>query len=282
MKWSLIPALMCVATQALLGQTAARTTLVIRDAQGLPVGWAMIRIAGGAPQIADDSGRVPLAGIRDDSLQVSVRRIGYRPFDGWVVRSVPNGTLTAILPRLALALDTVRVTAAAVSTPLARTGFYDRAERVRRGAFNAEFITPEELDERNRSQLSQIFTGRRYATLTMVSVAGRQVPALLGRGKCAMTILVDGMRVTKTSQDLVLGAGAPQSIRPDASRPSTLGERNRDGQFTNVLGLDDIVDGRSVMAIEIYPSTANAPAELIPIGGRGSCGFVAIWTGGRR
>lgn len=278
----LIPALMCVAAQTLLGQTAERTTLVVRDALGLPVGWAMIQIAGGAPQIADDSGRVPLNGIRDDSLQVSVRRIGYRPFDGWVVRSVPNGTFTAILPRLALALDTVRVTAAAVSTPLARTGFYDRVARVRRGAFTAEFITPEELDERNRSQLSQIFSGRRYTTLTMVRVAGRQVPALLGRGKCAMTILVDGVRVTKTTQDLVLEAGAPQSIRSAGSRPSSIHTANQQGEVTGFLGLDDIVDGRSVMAIEIYPSTANAPAELIPMGGRGSCGFVAIWTGGRR
>lgn len=282
MRSSLIPALVGVVAQSLLGQTASRTTLEVRDALGVPVSWAMVRFAGGAPQIADDSGRMRVAGVDGDSIQVSVRRIGYRPFDGWVRRATHDGAFTAVLPRLALALDTVRVTATALSTPLARTGFYDRVERVRRGAFNAEFITPEELEERNRSQLSQIFTGRRYTTLTMVSVAGRQVPALLGRGKCAMTILVDGMRVTKTSQDLVLEAGAPQSIRPDASRPSTLGTRNRDGQVTNVLGLDDIVDGRSVMAIEIYPSTANAPAELIPIGGRGSCGFVAIWTGGRR
>jgi hypothetical protein len=280
MRSSLIPALVTVMAQALPGQTPSRTTLVVRDALGTPVSWAMVRIEGSEPQIADDSGRMRVAVAYGDSIQVSVRRIGYRPFDGLVHRSTQDGTFTAILPRLALALDTVRVTAAAVSTPLARTGFYDRVDRVRRGAINAEFITPEELDERNQSQLSQILSGRRYTTITVVGIGGRQVPAVLGRGQCAMTILVDGMRVTKTTQDLVLEAGTPQSIFQSGTR-GTL-PRNREGQPTNVLGLDDIVDGRSVMAIEIYPSTANAPAELIPLGGRGSCGFVAIWTGGRR
>src|SRR3972149_706377 len=132
MRSSLIPALMCAVAQVLHGQTATRTTLVVRDALGTPVSWAMVRIAGSAPQIADDSGRMRVASVEGDSIQVSVRRIGYRPFDGWVRRSPHDGPFTTILPRLALALDTVRVTAAAVSTPLARTGFYDRVARVRR------------------------------------------------------------------------------------------------------------------------------------------------------
>jgi hypothetical protein len=36
------------------------------------------------------------------------------------------------------------------------------------------------------------------------------------------------------------------------------------------------------MAIEIYPSSANAPAELQSLAGRGSCGIVAVWTGPRQ
>jgi hypothetical protein len=42
------------------------------------------------------------------------------------------------------------------------------------------------------------------------------------------------------------------------------------------------VNGLSVMAIEVYASTANAPAEMQTLGGRGSCGIVAIWTGPRK
>lgn len=159
------------------------------------------------------------------------------------------------------------------STPLSRTGFYDRVERTRKGAFTAEFITPEELDARNAALLSQIFQGRRTSSIAMTGGV-RQQAVLLGRGRCAMTILVDGQRVTNTLQESVVTGGPPQSLNPRGSRS--------EGGSGMTIGLDDIADGRSVMGIEIYPSTANAPAELIPIGGRGSCGFVAIWTGPRR
>lgn len=108
MRSSLTAALVCVVAQASLGQTATRTTLVVRDATGVPVSWAMVRVAGSAPQIADDSGRMRVAAVEGDSIQVSVRRMGYRPFDGWVHRSAQDGTYSTILPRLALALDTVR------------------------------------------------------------------------------------------------------------------------------------------------------------------------------
>ncbi len=69
--------------------------------------------------------------------------------------------------------------------------------------------------------------------------------ALLGRGDCRMQILLDGRRV-------------------EGSNP------------------DKHVSANEVMAIEVYPSTANAPGELIPLTAQGSCGIVAIWTGPRQ
>jgi hypothetical protein len=45
--------------------------------------------------------------------------------------------------------------------------------------------------------------------------------------------------------------------------------------------LDMLAHGREIAAIEVYGSTANAPSELIPLTGRGSCGLIAVWTGGR-
>jgi len=266
---------------ALPGQAVGRVPIIVRDASETPVSWAVVRIDGSTPQIADDSGRVWLVGGNRDSVRVSVRRMGFRPFDGWVLRSAEDGTFKATLPRLALALDAVTVTAAR-TTPLERTGFYDRVIRARRGATVAEFITPEELEERNPGQLSQIFAGTRYTTIRLANVGARQLPVLLGRGQCQMTILVDGMRVAKTVQDEPMAFGPPQSIDQRGSRSSRDQSNGADSRTRSVMGLDDLVDGRSVMAIEIYPSTANAPAELISIGGRGSCGFVAIWTGARR
>ncbi len=69
---------------------------------------------------------------------------------------------------------------------------------------------------------------------------------LFGRGGCRMNILLDGK--------LMMGDNTP----------------------------DDYLGSHEVMAIEIYPSTANAPFELIPVTAQGSCGIVAFWTGPRR
>jgi len=55
-----------------------------------------------------------------------------------------------------------------------------------------------------------------------------------------------------------------------------------DGRVVDDAFLDDLVGGNEIMGIEIYGSTANAPAELIPLTRRGSCALVAIWTGPRR
>ncbi len=68
--------------------------------------------------------------------------------------------------------------------------------------------------------------------------------ALYGRAGCRMQILLDGKLMDSNAPDAFTHSGA-------------------------------------VMAIEIYPSTANAPAELIPLTDRGSCGIVALWTGPR-
>jgi hypothetical protein len=75
---------------------------------------------------------------------------------------------------------------------------------------------------------------------------GRTRPLMLhGRGGCQMEVLVDG-------------------------RPL------REGF------LDEFMSANEIMGVEIYGPTANAPAELIPLTGRGSCGIVAVWTGARR
>jgi hypothetical protein len=79
----------------------------------------------------------------------------------------------------------------------------------------------------------------------LVSV-GRGRPLMLtGRGGCQASVLLDGRVV--------------------------------DDEF-----IDDLVGANEIMGIEIYGSTANAPAELIPLTRRGSCALVAIWTGPRR
>lgn len=123
----------------------------VRDDQGMPVGFALVALVGGASQVASDSGAVTIRLRAADSLNLRVRRIGYREHFGWVARGT-DGAYHVTLPRVAATLSTVDVTAAgsASNTPLMQRGFYDRVDRVQKGAILGDFYTPEALDERAR------------------------------------------------------------------------------------------------------------------------------------
>ncbi len=271
-----------VALVALCGATAMAQQSVrveVRDDQATPVGFAMVALVGGAAQVATDSGVVTFRTRAADSLNLRVRRIGYREHFGFVRRG-EGGAFRVTLPRVAATLSTVEVTAAGSSsnTPLVQRGFYDRVDRVQKGAILADFLTPEQLDEREGfTKVTQMIAGSRYARVNSMTFENGSVRRLVvvGRGGCPMTILLDGYRVPKTAQDYAV-AEIPQSINPAGS------QREIGGRDPAPPSIDDVVDGRSIMAIEVYPSTANAPAELQRASGRGSCGIVALWTGGRR
>ena len=253
----------------------------VRDDQGAPVGYALVAPVGGTSQVASDSGVVTIRMRATDSLNLRVRRIGYREHFGWVARG-DGGVYRVTLPRVAATLSAVEVTAAGSSsnTVLSQRGFYDRVDRVQKGAILADFLTPEQLDERQGfTKVTQMIAGSRYARVQSMpldpSRGGTRVLVIVGRGGCPMSIVLDGQLVRGTAQDVAISE-IPQSINPNGTR-----QLGNDSMAAKV-SIDDVVDGRSIMAIEIYSNTANAPAELVRVGGRGSCGIVALWTGARR
>ena len=230
-------------------RAAPRRTIPIRivGPGGTPIPVAVVDAGAGVTRVADSSGIAHLPQLAADAARIRVRRIGFAVLDTVLSLRV-DGNLSVELHPLGQLLDAVTVTAAA-SAPLVRTGFYDRVQRVQRGAITAEFVTPEEIEGRGATQVSDLLRGRRTITVTRGLAPVRTI--VKGRGGCDMTILLDGQRVR--SDDAGGGDGA--------------------------VAIDDLVSGRSVMAIEIYPSTANAPSELVPLTGGGSCGILAIWTG---
>jgi hypothetical protein len=251
------------------GQGTRAATVRVTSVGGQPVPFAVVSVEETPFRIAGADGALTLPLEARDSLRVMVRRIGYRPVNGWARRSGEREYAVAMTP-IAASLDTVRVVAQ-MSTPLSKTGFYDRVERVRKSAMLGEFISPEELEARNLTRLSDILQGRQYSRIATVQYRGRTQPIAQGRGRCSMNIVVDGMFVKGTTQELNF-SDVPLSIRAGGSS----------GRDSMMLGLDEIVDGRSIMGIEIYPSIAGAPVELIPTASRGGCGLVAIWTGPRK
>jgi hypothetical protein len=262
-------ALLAIVASDALAQGTRSAPIHVTSAGGVPVPYAVVSVDESPFRIVGADGALPLSLDDRDSVRVMARRIGYRPFNGWARRS-GEGEYTVVMSAIAAGLDTVRVVAQ-MSTPLSKTGFYDRVERVRKSAMLGEFISPEELDARNYLKLSEIMQGRQYSRVAMINSGARSQPVLQGRGRCPLNIVVDGQPVKNTTQDLPV-SGVPLSIFHGGSNAAK----------ANPIGLDDIVDGRSIMGIEIYPSTANAPGELIPMASRGGCGLVAIWTGPRK
>jgi len=272
LRFPILTLLVCLGATALEAQ---RTTVVVRDGSGAAVAYAYVAPASGAAVTLDSAGRADLTLRGRDSIFVRVRRIGYAPLDRWVRLPVPD-TLELVMGRVVQTLDAVQVVSSR-DTPLGQRGFYDRMDRVQRGATVGHFITPEQLELQLPMNLTQSLRTARYVSINRVG-PGRDV--LLGRGGCAMNLVVDGMLVQGTAQDEVVEQ-VPTSIRREGTyRPPSMG---RNGMSSN-LDINNIVGGNEIAAIEIYPSVANAPFEMQAAvsSGRGTCGIVAIWTGGRR
>ena len=226
---------------------SARTTVVrVTSLSGQPIPYAVVGVNGGASRVADEDGRALIPMTLGPSARLLVRRIGYLPFEG-AATADSSGIIGVTLAIAPVELRAVRITADADS-PLRRSGFYERALMAQRGAYVADFVTPEDIRARGVGKVSDVLRGRRLVTIGS-SREGRPRTILLGRGGCPMAVLIDGQRI------------------------------NLDLTPEHAVAIDELVSGLEVAGIEIYASNANAPADLVPLTGSGSCGIVAIWTG---
>jgi len=250
-----------VAVAPALAAQGERVTVQVTDVRGNAIPFAYVQINNGASRVADDSGRVVFNLKPADSLNVTARRIGFQPYIGWAKRPEGKDYFLADLAPMPRSLDPVTITGRR-DTPLARTGFYDRVERIQKGAYAARMITPEELEFRNPLRLSQVLAGDSYVKVTPNN--GKQV--LMGRGiMCAVTVLVDGQRLLGTYEEAVGNPNPPP--------------------MSSLAAIDDVISAQSIAAIEIYGSSAAVPVELQRVAGSRmaqGCGLIAIWTGSRR
>lgn len=275
LKHTWLAVLVLAVPGALRAQGDEKVPVAVVDARGEPIPFAVVSIRSGKVYVADAKGIVRMPADNPDSLELHVRRIGYKESYGWVTPSA-DGRFVVELTQLAASLSAVTVTERA-NIPLARRGFYDRLERAQRGAVVGLFVTPEELEARPRSKLTDVMQGLKYVRVWQTRpTSGAIHKLLLGRGGCAMNIVLDGELVTGTVQEDV-PSEAPTSIDFNGTRRT-----NAESNAQLKPDIDAIITGASVVAIEIYPSSANAPPEIIPFNGNGSCGIIAIWTGARR
>lgn len=248
------------------------TEVLVLDRRSQPIPYALVSMGTSPPRVANEYGVAELPNPVDaDSANLVVRRIGYHPFGQYAKLSEDGKQFVAYLLDLPRALNPTTVTARR-DTPLARRGFYDRMERVSRGATVARFITPEELDLRNSNSVSAILAGEPYIRIQRSSnkaiLTGRQ-PG------CAIAVILDGQRMTGMVEDLYTREGQEEVRRMGGGPAAT--SRYLSSRTT----VDDLISALSVAAIEIYASAAGAPVDIQRTAGSSACGIVVLWSGGR-
>jgi hypothetical protein len=244
-------------TPAILEAQFHSVVIEVTDSASVPVQFASVN-HGGNTLITDRTGKVRIARAQAGRFIAQVRRIGFREAH-LEFQLAHDTTVVVVMNPVATLLQAQQVVARRTS-PLDRTGYYDRAIDRQKGLNNGYFITPEELERRKPTRLTQMLQGIPGVRVSQVDRVGA-VPR--GTDGCAMTIYVDGARVQTYATSMTRGTsrmGPMTSSRPGATDVS----------------IDDIVGGSTVDAIEVYPRGAGAPARFQMLGG--TCGIIAIWT----
>jgi hypothetical protein len=278
----LLLALLLPHAAAAQGKTA---NVVVTDSLGNRVAFAWVQSKSGSPRAADDSGRVTVDIEPADSIQLTVRRIGYSPFEGKVGRDAGLDAYRVRLTPLPQAVERVNIIAPRENR-LFRNGFYERADKAWKIATPSRFLSPEALDARPATRTSQLLSGISFVT---VRPENRRI-FLLGRGRCPVNILVDGRRQRGMVEEVYTQEGESEvqrnallmpriahpddaSIRADMARRDFLDRRQ---------SIDELINPASISAIEVYASANQAPVEFRNEATNPSCALIAIWTGPRQ
>lgn len=248
----------------LAGRTADAQAVEEYGAQG--VQGVLVEPESGDPvrgaelTLRDGSGRIAATGVSDQRgffrlrapvpgrYILSAQALGFAEVEDEVVE-VALGQLAVLevqMPPDALELEPLVVTAERRNFHLEMEGFYDR-QRVNGGIF----LSPETLEKRRPSQLTDLFFGMpgTFVTTPLNGVGARGVyfqRGLAFGGICWPMVYVDWLLVSEGG-----GGGDPGAV-DEAARPG------------------------DVAAIEVYRSSSQVPAQFQ--GAHASCGVIVIWT----
>jgi hypothetical protein len=275
-RWSALAQLLPV----LVAAQPASVRVVFSDSVGTRIPFVVVQVDPRTRRAANDSGVIFLELAAADSIQLSVRRIGYAPFDGWVTRAADGPNYEVRLSVLPQAIKAVEVRSLATNR-LYRSGFYRRMEERQKITSRSFYFTPEELEVRNDDRVSSLLQATSFIRVDRANISGRSagyetMNVLMGRGRCMANILLDGSVPVGLVEDYMAELEYRQSTaaiaRPSASpMPST-----------NLTPVDRLVSPGVIAGIEVYASASGAPPELRTKVERANCPLIAIWTGRRQ
>jgi hypothetical protein len=275
-RWSAV--LMII--PALVAAQPASVRVTFSDSAGARIPFAVVQVDPRTRRAASDSGVLYLEVAAADSIQLSVRRIGYAPFDGWVRRAADGPTYDVRLTVLPQAIKAVEVRSLATNR-LYRSGFYRRMEERLRITSRSVFFTPEELEVRNDDRVTSLLQATSLVRVDRANITGgpasyEVMNVLMGRGRCMANILLDGNVPVGLVEDYLAEVEYAQSSAAVA-RPSLLPPPS-----SNLTPVDRLVSPGIIAGIEVYATASGAPPELRAKVQRNNCPLIAIWTGRRQ
>jgi hypothetical protein len=249
--------------QAKTDSTAGHFTLigVVRDTVGMPLSGAQVS-AEGLSTLTDEKGEFALHGLPTGTVQLTIRRIGYREVSvGLVAKPDTRGvSIAAKMTPNETTLGTVVIEGKKVDLALFQNGFYTRQKDA-----DGYFFPPERLAKTAASMSTMM---NEIPSVKVAYSHGAAIPmAVGGHGMngpiyCRMNVFLDGTYVPWAKSD----------------------------------GLDAVIAEQDVKAIEVYtrpesvPNTirgvagAQSVASQVTTGGRGlgagsvNCGAILIWS----
>lgn len=233
------PVIVCLAVVLALPVRAQGTLIgYVREASGLGIANAEVRIAGGALAARTDGiGAFRIPGVPAGGVKVSARRIGFAPGTSEVMvldgRTVEVSLVLAPMP---IRLEAVTVTARQEPYDARLAGFRQRSQKK-----VGTFITREKIESRAAPSFSDLL--REVPGVRLVASNSGIRNAVRFRGQnCPPLIFVDGVPASADEFDV------------------------------------DIVDPASVEGVEIYMSMLTMPSDLHSPRGLEQCGAIAIWS----
>jgi hypothetical protein len=223
----------------------------VRDSAGNPIAYANVAASQRARVVTALDGTFELVMARSKDVTLVVRRLGYAPVE---VRVGPGDSAVAItMSRLALTLPGMNVIAERIRS-LETRGFYGRLTSRKRGAGAGFFFTPEEVERRNLSRITQLFDNVPGVKIEKAGMGSTEWIITGGINRCPVTVFLDGIAIFP-----------PKRWLRDPLR-----------RIQSDEWVDALVDYRSVVAAEVYTRASGAPAQYQML--NGTCGIVLLWT----
>ncbi|HEU4884248.1 MAG TPA: carboxypeptidase-like regulatory domain-containing protein [Longimicrobium sp.] len=225
--------------------------------------------------VTDASGGFHLSVPSPGRFQLRAQRVGYQGS-----LSQPMTVTPADLVQVELVVSTDAVVLAPLTVVAASR---DVTRNSRLAAFEwrqqnnpwGRFLGPEQIARIRPMHASDVLQ-----QMPQVQIAGtgpvRQA-TMRGRfgDRCMPTVYVDGQQIpAPASRDDTPDRESPK-LTPFARSFPTL---SADGPSNAGVGLDEVVSGTDIVAVEVYDKPFEAPPEFGPAAAQINCGVIVIWT----